>query len=556
MVRPCPTHRSSHITALLVDSPPSIARPRRPTFPAPPAQPPSDPAQDFALGFASVQEMHREVSLKVLGRLPSFLYGNLYRIGPGIFDVLHADGEKADKTHWFDGIGVVFKFHIDANANSISFMCRSVCPEATRAIRSTSKQEYKALSFGAAPPTRQSQSPLRKIRRFVQPYTRDPDTGRIPVNLNVTLERLPGVNGLVARSDFATNLHLDAQTLESQATFHFASLHPQLHGISSAAHSAVDERTGEVFNFAAGDWRNAGRYRIFRINAGGQVDIVAEIQSNPASHVHSLVLTDNFVIIAISPWRVDAAKLLVESALAPSLRFDEQHHTTFFVISRSQNRVVARYVSPAFSSFHYVNAYEDQYTDVLHVDLCRYDRPDVLDQFYLENLRSKPAHWFTPVRPVRYSLPDVRAACKSQNIIRRSVRGRLLSDHRLELPCVAPVAQGRPYRYAYGVSHDRRHGAILSNCILKLDTHTGQSRQWSSPRCCVGEPTFVPADNAIAEDAGVLLVVVVDASRHSSFLIVLDARDLSEISRAYIPQIVPHAFHGTYIDDRKSSPLY
>jgi carotenoid cleavage dioxygenase-like enzyme len=44
----------------------------------------------------------------------------------------------------------------------------------------------------------------------------------------------------------------------------------------------------------------------------------------------------------------------------------------------------------------------------------------------------------------------------------------------------------------------------------------------------------------------VLLSVVLDARTGTSFLLVLDARDLSELGRAHVPQHVPFGFHGAY----------
>ena len=51
---------------------------------------------------------------------------------------------------------------------------------------------------------------------------------------------------------------------------------------------------------------------------------------------------------------------------------------------------------------------------------------------------------------------------------------------------------------------------------------------------------------ARAEDDGVLLSVVLDASARTSYLLVLDARDLSEIARARVPHHIPFGFHGLY----------
>lgn len=80
--------------------------------------------------------------------MPPYLQGNLYCIGPGVFEISHADGLPAERRHWFDGIGVVYKFHFDADQNSISFMSRVCSPDVVRAIETTPKESYKEMSFG------------------------------------------------------------------------------------------------------------------------------------------------------------------------------------------------------------------------------------------------------------------------------------------------------------------------------------------------------------------------------------------------------------------------
>jgi len=49
-----------------------------------------------------------------------------------------------------------------------------------------------------------------------------------------------------------------------------------------------------------------------------------------------------------------------------------------------------------------------------------------------------------------------------------------------------------------------------------------------------------------SEDAGVLLSVVLDAGAERSFLLVLDAGDLSELARAEVPHHIPFGFHGQF----------
>jgi carotenoid cleavage dioxygenase-like enzyme len=47
----------------------------------------------------------------------------------------------------------------------------------------------------------------------------------------------------------------------------------------------------------------------------------------------------------------------------------------------------------------------------------------------------------------------------------------------------------------------------------------------------------------------VLLAIVLDAAAGSSFLLILDASDLSELARARVPHHIPFGFHGAFAHD-------
>ena len=61
-----------------------------------------------------------------------------------------------------------------------------------------------------------------------------------------------------------------------------------------------------------------------------------------------------------------------------------------------------------------------------------------------------------------------------------------------------------------------------------------------------GELVFAEAPNPQAEDDGVVLSVVLNADKGSSFLLVLDAHTFEEIGRAEIPHHIPYGFHGEW----------
>ena len=82
--------------------------------------------------------------------------------------------------------------------------------------------------------------------------------------------------------------------------------------------------------------------------------------------------------------------------------------------------------------------------------------------------------------------------------------------------------------------------------IVKADVVDRRSTSGPSEGCFPGEPVFVAAPEAEAEDEGVLLSVVLDGGRGNSFLLVLDARTLEEVARAEVPHHIPFGFHGQF----------
>jgi beta,beta-carotene 9',10'-dioxygenase len=102
---------------------------------------------------------------------------------------------------------------------------------------------------------------------------------------------------------------------------------------------------------------------------------------------------------------------------------------------------------------------------------------------------------------------------------------------------------GKHYRYAYGIAST---DGGFPDRITKADLHDGTSASWSEPGTYPGEPVFARAPDTEQEDSGVLLSVVLDPAAGTSFLLALDAANLSEIGRARVPHHVPFGFHGSY----------
>lgn len=75
---------------------------------------------------------------------------------------------------------------------------------------------------------------------------------------------------------------------------------------------------------------------------------------------------------------------------------------------------------------------------------------------------------------------------------------------------------------------------------------------WHQDNCYPSEATFIPRPSIgpgdeVAEDDGVLMSIVMDASKSTSFLLVLDALTFKELATADTGHVIPLSFaHGSY----------
>eukprot|EP00899_Mesostigma_viride_P004975 jgi/Mesvir1/14479/Mv05186-RA.1 len=141
------------------------------------------------------------------------------------------------------------------------------------------------------------------------------------------------------------------------------------------------------------------------------------------------------------------------------------------------------------------------------------------------------------------------------------------SSRRLEMefPVVSPHVVGMPSRFLYMSAHTGPDKSTNFDSVQKVDLATGQVEtasfgSWTYPN----EPVFVPrgrpasgGDSQVGsapgcweegEDYGYLLTHVYDASRHKSFLVVLDAQNVTgpPLAKVHLKQHIPYTFHGCW----------
>ena len=379
-----------------------------------------------------------------------------------------------------------------------------------------------------------------------------------------------GIQTLWANTDAAMHRQLDPVTLEPIGYAHQAQLLPELKGYFSAAHARKDPVTGDVFNYNL-ELGRTSTYRVFRVSAAtGKTDVLATITDAPPAYIHSLILTENYIVLCVwgSHYTMGGAKIAETKNFVDAMNdLDPNEPSRWYVVDRRHSKgVVAKYEGDAFFCFHTINAWEEpspsdpSQTDIV-ADLSTYENLDVIKKLYYENLKStspgsrayagdKGATTRSSLQ--RWRLPSVMSVHPS--FPNKAVLDFAVPKNKsCDLPTFNPGYSTKPSRYIYGVI-DRGLSTFFDG-LIKYDTETKNALIWSQHGHSGGEPIFVPNPEGKTEDDGVLLSVVLDGNTGMSYLAVLDAKSLTEVGRASIEWAVGFGFHGAHVaaeETRKS----
>src|SRR5439155_6544348 len=125
-----------------------------------------------------------------------------------------------------------------------------------------------------------------------------------------------------------------------------------------------------------------------------------------------------------------------------------------------------------------------------------------------------------------------------------------LDDRAQELPRVDERHVGKRHRYGYAAGPvANADGDIeVGDAVLKHDLASGRTDvRTFGTGCGSGEFVFVPNGPEAAEDDGVVMGFVYDASADRSDLVLLDAGTLDTVATVHPPARVPYGFHGSWL---------
>ncbi|KAL9539032.1 hypothetical protein MBANPS3_010512 [Mucor bainieri] len=560
-------------------------------------------------GFQNFHDSDKIDDLNVKGQLPEWLVGEHFTIGPSTFDIkytrkIEIDGELQNASafytfgHWFDALPLVNRFDLNGSRNSVTYRHRSTSRRLVEKIRE--HHGYAPQHPNALYMSNTNQTVLSKF--LGSSKTSKPDAEPCAARI---LANIPGLEGRLFAQNYANHVQeLDPFDLKPTRLLQWNEINPKFKGTSSCPNGKYDARTGEYINFSMEVGYQSVKYNFFSLSDKNPKGSLLASVTAPMAYVNNFSITPKYIIFVICPILANAGgvKYNWNESIMDSFSFRPSEPTLFYVISREKGDVVATYRSDPCFVFNHINAFEDD-RDGVYLDMVCYPDDTIARQLTTEYLRNPSK--MQPSRLVasevrRYLLANIeeeKITYMANNSLipsKTSVTTRIFGlfgkkqtpassdleynnqdqdmnkwyswmpvasyDKRvqpsIELPQINPKFSMHKHTIMYGLGFSAasslKDGAIWDS-IVKTNMDTKQiEASWHQDFCYPSEAVFVPRpsigpEDEVGEDEGVLISVVMNSAKSTSFLLVLDAGSLNVLATADLERLVPLSFaHGSY----------
>ncbi len=443
-------------------------------------------------------------SLEVEGKIPTWLSGTLLRNGPAQFQL--------------EGLAMLHKFDIDGAKSRVGYANKYLDTPAFQA----SKEGVMRYSEFATDPCRSL------FKRITHVFT----GSTFGANANVSIGKM--AEEFVAQTEIPMPVAFDPRTL---TTIGIMQYEDQLKGDVTTAHPHYDHERHEAYNYLL-KFGQKSAYNVYGLPEGSKTrQLLGSPTSDKPSYMHSFGLSENYAILMEFPFVVNPLAMLISGKpFIANYQWKPERGTRFSLVNRKTGVVSYTHTNEAWFGFHHVNAVD--HDGKIDLDIIAYPNADVVQHFYLNSLLQRPNHNVYPKSELRRFTLDLAT---------NSVESKTLADYSAELPRINYEHYNtKPYRYVYACGIAEKGTSVFLDTIVKFDIETGTTKEWKKDDHYPGEPVYVAHPDAKNEDDGLLLTVVLDAKNDTSYLLILDARDLSEVAKARVPQHIPFGFHGMY----------
>ena len=475
-------------------------------------KPTSYTREDWQKGYESQPNEYDYWIDNIEGEIPAELNGTFFRNGPGLLDI---NGQSI--AHPFDGDGMVCAISFK-NGRAL-FRNRFVRTEGYVAEKAAGKILYRGV-FG-------TQKPGGWLANIFDLKSKN------IANTNI----LYWGDKLLALWEGGKPHRLEPKTLETIGIDDLDGiLEP---GQAFSAHPRIEkgkDGKGDILvNFSVQPGLSS-TITIFEFNSQGKL-LKRYSHSLPGfAFLHDMAITENYCIFFQNPVSLNPLPLILGlRGAGQCLKFLPNQPTRVILIPRDGSKEMKILETKPCFVFHHANAWEEN--GEIYVDSICYEsfsQGDLGGDF----------------RDVDFdSLPPGQLWRFKMNLSEEKVEHKLVESRCCEFPTLHPNNVGKAYRYLFIGVADIPSGNAPLQAILKIDWQTGERQFFSvAPRGFAGEPLFVPFPNGVNEDDGWLLMLMYDAAKHRSDVVILDARDLSQkpLAILHLKHHIPYGLHGSF----------
>jgi beta,beta-carotene 9',10'-dioxygenase len=457
--------------------------------------------------FLWSQRGQHMLPVETRGALPAWLSGQLVRTAPAIFQ---SEGWRA--AHWFDGLGLLYSFELEAGR--VSFRQRLLD---SRAAALVAEGKSRLGSFG---------TPMRRnfFQRLVQPVPPRTDN----TNVNV----IPWQGSWLAMTETPAQHVIASEDVATRGLYAYEDRLPA--GMHMTAHPHYDFEGQALVNLGTtfGPKNEVTVFRQGPSEKGRTVE--GKLVLDRVPYLHDFGVTAHHLVLIDQPLRVNPLSLLWSNrGYIEHFEWEPETGTRLWLFDRKRASWTC-YETEALFCFHVVNTFEDG--DDVVFDFVAYDDARVIEQLRTEAL----ARGATPAMTPRYVRARLRPGAKH-------VQLEQLSNAGFDFPAIAyERVHGRPYHVAWGVALRGAKSGDSESELVRVDTEQPEVRRFSERAMTYGEPVFVPRPGATDANDGVLLTVGSHMREELATLAVLDAQTLEPLAHCDVGLSLPLGFHGNF----------
>eukprot|EP01111_Echinosteliopsis_oligospora_P016700 TRINITY_DN7024_c0_g1_i1.p1 TRINITY_DN7024_c0_g1~~TRINITY_DN7024_c0_g1_i1.p1 ORF type:complete len:505 (-),score=103.45 TRINITY_DN7024_c0_g1_i1:11-1525(-) len=463
--------------------------------------------------------------VQVIGQIPNWLRGTFLRNGCAMFEI---NGNKVN--HTFDGLAMLFRFTIHDSGN-VSFKSRFLKGNTYK--RSMAAGRIATNEFGTFAFSDPNRSYFSRLFDYLYYSSFGTDNAGVSI--------MTYNNRYIAQTEVPQVIEFDPVSLDTIRSFNIAS---GIAGHMFCAHGQAGDdgvyHTKTVFGLGG------GYYHLFHMtDLDKPAKLICTIPTNVVKYFHSFGATEKYIVIAAFPYvgytKDFALQLLTQRPTYDILQWQPSLGTTFYVVEKATGKQKATIKAPPTLAYHHINGFECD-DNILKIDMICYNDLQIMHNLSLSGATS---------RDLKYASNETRRYTLCLDEPEKEATHEVLFPKYLEMPMINQLFNKKPYRYLWGLCIE---SGQFNDGIQKLDLETGERIVGAIEKNCYpGEAVFIPTPGSDREDDGVIVTSCINVVEHISFLLILNATNLTELARCVIPYQVHYGVHSMWIP---SDPAY